>query len=140
VTAPYRILITGSRAWPDADVIRTALDKAGWAHGWNLTVVHGAASEGANAMAAAWCRELADRGVTAEPHPADWRPGGIYNRAAGMTRNRQMVALGADECMAFIAPCSLPSCTKRGPHGSHGATYCAAVAEAAGIAVSRWAP
>ena len=134
----HRVIVTGSRSWTDSAAVRTALDKLGWEHDWQLTVVHGACPTGADAIAAAWCREVADKGVIEETHPAtaeDWSRQGA---AAGPTRNTRMVALGADVCLAFIAPCGTPSCHPPRLHGSHGATHCAARAEAAGIPTRRW--
>jgi hypothetical protein len=113
-----RILVTGSRTWTDARLIRREL---AWVEATMgpIVVVHGACSRGADAIASAWCRRY---GVREERHPADWRMG----RGAGPARNQAMVDLGADVCMAFIRD------------GSPGASHCAERAEAAGIPVRRW--
>jgi hypothetical protein len=59
-------------------------------------------------------------GFTAEPHPADWAQ---HGKAAGMIRNREMVALGADVVLAF-------------PLGrSPGTRGCIRTAEEAGLTV-----
>jgi hypothetical protein len=120
---PIRVLVTGSRAWTDAEQIRTALDhwraQAGEA-GRQLVVVHGACGRGADAIADRWCTDL---GVTAERWPADWRNGG---RGAGYMRNAEMVASAPELCLAFI----------RG--NSPGASQCAALAELTGIPTHRW--
>lgn len=69
-------------------------------------------------MAKAWCRTQPD--VIEEAHPADWKR---HGKAAGMIRNREMVALGADLCIAFPLP------------QSKGTFGCIREAEKAGIEV-----
>jgi hypothetical protein len=131
VSRPYRILVTGSRDWDDRDLIAFQLGLAagaGLREGMPVTVVHGAAS-GADVIAD---RLAHDHGFTVERHPADWRRG----KAAGMARNTEMVAAGADVCLAFLAPCRKHA--SRPPHDSHGAADCAGKAEAAGIPVRRF--
>jgi len=90
-----RVLVTGSRKWVDRDAIYSAMiaqwDKAGRGE---ITLVHGAA-KGADTLAASVAYEL---GWTVEPYPADWDR---YGRAAGPIRNAEMVATGADVCLAF---------------------------------------
>lgn len=106
-----RLLITGSREWTDEVAIHGAL----LLHGPG-EVVHGAA-RGADRIAGA----LADRlGWPVDAHPADWDR---YGRAAGTMRNRRMVELGADVCLAFPLP------------GSRGTWDCVRRARAAGIGV-----
>lgn len=129
----YRILITGSRSWTDEQAIRNALAAPISQHGpEQVTVVHGACSRGADAIAdriaSAW------HGVTVERHPADWTLG----RGAGFARNLHMVKLGADLCLAFVNLCTDPKCRKPGRHGTHGAIHCAHLARRAGIDVRRW--
>lgn len=123
-----RILVTGSRSWRDAPAIGAALfdylDANGeWRDGipaLDVILVHGGCPKGADAMAAAWAREFC---VEQEVHNPDWRR---YGRSAGHRRNAEMVAAGADVCLAFIRD------------GSAGATGCARFAEAAGIPVRRF--
>lgn len=57
-------------------------------------------------------------GVEVERHPADWN---LHGRAAGMIRNSEMVAAGADLCIAFPA------------RGSRGTWDCLKKAAEAGI-------
>lgn len=115
-----RILITGSRDWTDGAAIGRALRDAGRAAGVHpqaVTVVHGGA-RGADTIAGQVAREY---GCTVEVHPADWAGKGA---AAGPLRNAQMVALGADLCLAF-------------PLGeSPGTRGCMAMAARAGIPVT----
>lgn len=143
-----RILVTGSRGWRDRQRIYDILN--GYADEFGaVTVVHGANGSGADAMAAGWVR---DHGqpllIAAEPHPAAWdkcapdcrhyvrRPG--FCQAAGFRRNAEMVALGADVCLAFTKPCEKKDCRIAGPHDSHGTSHCADLAEKAGIPVRRF--
>jgi hypothetical protein len=121
--APYRILVTGSRDWPDHDVIYDALDAILFARpdGRDSHLVVGDCPRGADRIAYQWAVTAM---VPTEIHRADWT---ALGRAAGPMRNKTMVDAGADICLAFIR------------NGSRGATGCAALAEAAGIPVRRWA-
>lgn len=110
----------------------------------------------------AWC---VGRAVVVETYPADWqapcrpecdhgprgrnRRGEEYCKAAGDYRNADMVnrvaaagMAGHDAaCLAFIDPCVKPNCPFRhslGTHGSHGASHCADLAEAADIDTRRY--
>lgn len=119
--SPYRILVTGSRDWKTSRTIHSALAKAAAGRALNeIIITHGACPTGADAIAHQWARLV---GVKQEPHPADWD---LHGRAAGPRRNKRMVDLGADVCLAFIR------------NGSRGATGCADLAEAAGIPTTRW--
>jgi SLOG family YspA-like protein len=126
-----RALITGSRTWRDGALIAEQLDAIHAQHP-DMVVVHGACKEGADAIADRWAIR---RGVTVERYPAEWRHFGL---SAGYRRNAHMVAAGADICLAFIALCAKPGCDEEMPHGSHGATHCADLAEQAGIDTRRW--
>jgi hypothetical protein len=141
----FRVLVTGSRSWKDTEAVHTALDAMAHAaarSGYDgLTVVHGGA-KGADTSAALWVTDGKRRGwpVAAEPHPvsgADWKQ---YGNGAGMRRNREMVRLGADACLAFINPCEVDRCRRARPHGTHGATDCADLAEASDIHTVRITP
>jgi Ni,Fe-hydrogenase III small subunit len=106
-----RLLVTGSRDWADEDMVRRALAEHSQPE---VVLVFGACPTGADAMAeACWPGPV-------ERHPADWRR---YGRSAGPRRNAEMVAAGADLCLAFIR------------NGSRGATHTAGLAERAGIPV-----
>jgi hypothetical protein len=82
-------------------------------------VVHGGA-RGADALVDEIARNW---GWTPEVHPADWD---LYGRSAGHRRNAEMVALGADVCLAF-------------PLGvSSGTRGCMRLAASAGIFVANF--
>jgi hypothetical protein len=117
-----RVLVTGSRDWPDPAAVRAALDEILATHG-PITVVHGACPTGADAHAAEWARDHHKRGVTEEPHPADRDR---YGLPAGMIRNAAMIRRGADLCLAFLGP------------GSRGGAATARLAAEAGIPVRRY--
>lgn len=135
---PYRLLVTGSRTWDDATTIYNALDAIALRHyDRAIIVVHGACPTGADAHARTWVRAAHDvsQPVIEEPHrPETFGP---WPRC-GPLRNQHMVNLGADACIAFIGPCTSPRCRRSGPHGSHGASGCADLAEQAGIPTRRW--
>ncbi|NUS45386.1 MAG: DUF2493 domain-containing protein [Mycobacteriaceae bacterium] len=108
-----RVLITGSRSWTDRATIRAVLAEV-WSP--DAVLVSGACPCGADAQCeACWLAW----GGRVERHPADWDQLG---RRAGFVRNAQMVAAGADICLAFIR------------NDSAGAGHTARVAKQAGIA------
>lgn len=111
-----RVLVTGSRDWPDPETVFEALDIVDAARlgGEPATLVHGGAT-GADRIADGWARA---HGWTVEVHPADWA---THKKAAGYVRNAQMVQAGADICLAFIKD------------ESRGATMTARLAREAGI-------
>lgn len=120
-----RILITGSRDWTDSDVILDAIRDAIADYAWGslldeTMIVSGQCPTGADHMAEEIARK---NGIRLELHPADWNQ---YGKAAGFRRNAEMVALGADVCLAFIK------------NESKGATMTADLAEKAGIPVHRF--
>jgi len=138
-----RILVTGSRDWEDRGAIEKELFLLRWGDRYreDFVVVQGA-SGNADKAADDWAHRTT--GVTPEPHSANWnaqcrpecKPGhrrrvrgavsATYCPAAGVYRNSEMVALGADVCLAFIK------------NNSRGATDCADKAEAAGIPTRRF--
>jgi hypothetical protein len=109
-----RLLVTGSRDWTNERAIYEALEAA--VDGPDWVIVHGAA-RGADTIADLWAKMT---GYEVEPHPADW---GRHGKAAGPIRNQEMVALGADLCLAFPVP------------GSRGTLDCIERARAAHIPV-----
>lgn len=110
-----RILITGSRDWPDPDLIITALTEYEMSTSVTPTLVSGNCPTGADAFAEAYASVL---GWKIERHPADWNR---YGRRAGFLRNKEMVDLGADVCLSFIK------------NNSKGASMTTKFAEEAGI-------
>lgn len=116
-----RVLVTGSREWQGADPIFRILMGVYLDRG-AFTLVHGACPKGADLIASRWAQSNEWRGIVEERHPADWDH---HGRKAGVMRNQEMVNLGADLCLAFIAD------------HSRGATHCARAAEKAGIP-TRW--
>lgn len=151
-----RVLVTGSRGWDDTETIWGALDavaaEAAAAGATELVVVHGNHRppmkngryrlQSADHLADMWANRSAHPlPVRAEQHSAKWtqcvpecRPGhrkrrpdgSTYCPGAGLRRNAEMVALGADRALAFII------------NGSPGSTNCAMLAERAGIPVERF--
>lgn len=145
-----RILITGSRNWTDRLLIsRTILQEINAHCGMlidaqnnpirrdteRVTIVHGGAA-GADLLAHNWAR-YSTPPIRTEPHPVTRRDWQEFPKMAGFMRNAAMVDLGADVCLAFIRPCSKPSCTRMEPHGSHGASQCSDLAESKGIRTRR---
>lgn len=112
-----RVLITGSRDWPNRNTVWRALGDQllhpGAADG--LTVINGMCPTGADLHAHEWYLTHASKWVHEDPHPADWeRPcdsncyhkprtknGRPYCPMAGHLRNQEMVDTGADVCLAF---------------------------------------
>lgn len=94
-----RILVTGSRDWPDREAVSQALNNAAKQYG-RIVVVHGAWPSGADLHARQWVTAMRAirSGHTEDPHPADWPR---YGRPAGPIRNQKMVDLGAALCLAF---------------------------------------
>ena len=118
MTEPFRVLVTASRTWPSYDVIAVVLDEVlrfDVPAGHYMVLRHGAAGRGGDRFADMWA---ARHDVETKQVPADWER---YGKPAGMIRNAEMVAAGADLCLAFIRD------------GSRGATHCASLAQAAGI-------
>jgi hypothetical protein len=129
-----RVLVTGSRGWDDDHYIATVLAEIKATEFFaDAVLVHGAA-KGVDTIAAEAWRDLGGR---VEAVPAKW--GGCVDRCppghrkskggrswcptAGHRRNADMVARGADLCLAF----------HRG--NSSGTADCIRRAHAAGIAV-----
>lgn len=106
-----RIVVSGSRTWgitskdrklgspgwisrPERATAWAALNEVLEEFGHDLVIVHGTA-RGLDRYADTWAKE---RGITVEPHPADWDT--LKNRA-GMFRNAQMIATRTELVLAF---------------------------------------
>lgn len=113
-----RILVTGSRTWTDEALMWSTFCREIYSVLDHHTLIHGGA-RGADEMAGA---EADKFGWSVEVYPADWEQ---YGKRAGYVRNAEMVAKGADICLAFIH------------NDSRGATMCADLAEKAGIKTVR---
>jgi hypothetical protein len=123
---PWKVLVTGSRNWDDYLAVENALHNTYLdLHLTRMTVIHGACPAGADAMADEVATGMMEAGfaVSIQRYRADWKR---HGKAAGFRRNAEMIALGADLCLAFIRD------------GSRGASHCAALAEKAGIETRRF--
>lgn len=123
---PKRILVTGSRHWTDRQTIDDALFRAYLElteDGSDVVLVHGACHLGGADIIA---RDIwRSHGLRDEPHPAERGPGG---HVLGPARNKRMVDLGADVCLAF------PLADSRGTYN------CMRYAHQAGIPVRTYEP
>lgn len=140
----YRVLVTASRDLTQRQLVEEqlthCLDTA-LALQRRLVVVNGECPKGGDAMANEWVDRLkAVWPIDKETHPAQNHPTQNFGPwpACGPKRNNFMVGLGADECLAFIGPCTSDRCARKTPHGSHGASGCANAAARAGIPLKRW--
>lgn len=147
-----RILVTGSRRWNHPakleEEILAAVRDAGAS---GVRVIVGDAV-GGDTIAA----RFADlQGWPVEVYAAKWREcgpdcpppddhlrhslkyGGEYCPEAGLRRNREMVAAGADLCLAFMRPCNRADHADRPVHPTHGSAHCAGLAETSGIPTRR---
>lgn len=119
-----RILITGSRDWTDKVTIAQAIREAWLVAGrpYGVVVVTGGA-RGADYIAGVYAKRL---GFSVEVHKVTQDEWAASGPAAGPQRNKLMVDLGADVCLAFIR------------NESRGATGCAEMAQKAGIPTHIW--
>lgn len=108
MTEAYRILVTGSRDTSGDDelyiqsVLHLASAKALMAARPVVVIQGECPAGGVDEVAGLWADHV--RGVTNEPHPAEWKRLG---KSAGMIRNGEMVRAGADICLAFPGPKSI---------------------------------
>lgn len=122
MSKPARILITGSRHWNDLAWIERELNWAAVIFGDDAILVSGNCPTGADRM----CEEFWEKHIqgVVERHPANWdvyRVEKGQKNPAGFIRNKEMVNLGADICIAFIL------------NSSAGATHTVDLAKKAGI-------
>lgn len=114
-----RILVTGSREWTDADLVRQVLSLAPQPYSQH-TLVHGDCPRGLDRMAAVIASEL---GFQVEAWPADWK---AHGRAAGPLRNQAMVDSSPDRVFGFMC------------RGSFGTFDCLKRAQLAGVRTHVW--
>ena len=141
-----RILVTGSRDWDNRVTISRVvlgyinkvcpmlLDENGHPDRRDtsdVVIVHGACPDGADALVEEWAQGCVPP-IKTEPHPADWV---AAPKIGGLLRNKYMVDLGADICLAFLKPCVSDRCQREEVHYSHGAAHCLTLAHRAGIEV-----
>lgn len=120
----FRVLVSGSRVFADATLMRNALLTAlRYANGRPLTIVHGGAA-GADTLAVTIGMQCLPADTVFEAHPADWSS---HGRSAGPLRNAHMVSLGADLMLAFF----VSGVDSRGTAG------CVALASGSGIPIIR---
>lgn len=115
-----RVLITGSRDWPDEDIVGDAIiDLKNWySFDWDdVVIVHGHCPTGADHYADI---KAGRYGLLVERHPANWAR---YGKGAGPKRNSEMVDKGADIVIAFMM------------EGSRGTKDCVEKAKEAGLPV-----
>jgi hypothetical protein len=125
-SAFWHVLVTGGRDWDYPFVVYGALHDQLVEHG-HIVVVHGDCPTGADFEARRWAMRNILTGmrrgeaiVGHEAYPAYWDELG---KSAGPIRNKYMVDLGADICLAFPTP------------ASRGTISCMDLATAAGIPV-----
>jgi hypothetical protein len=118
-----RVIVTGSRAWPDPVRVAHELNALYLQHG-PFTLIHGACATGADAAAHHWYETAgADLGVIEVRYPAAWEE---YGKRAGPLRNEKMVKeAAADLVVAFPL------------FDSRGTKHTIELAEAAGIPVKK---
>ena len=93
-------------------------------------------ARGGDEIAARLWRQWGGRVDERKVSPQAWQ----RSRGAGYARNAEMMAevtAKGGECLAVIAQCASPKCDRGEPHGTHGTVHCAALAEAAGLPVTR---
>lgn len=93
------VLVTGGRDFRDRACLEAALARLKAkvaAEGRFLVIRHGDCETGADRIAENWCKV---NGVETDPWPADWAGQG---KAAGMIRNRAMVAPGDVEGLLAV--------------------------------------
>lgn len=94
--ARVRVIVTGSRYWTDAAIVRRILSTLPP----GSTVVHG----GARGLDTIADNVALGMGLSVERHTAPWSE---FGKAAGTARNQWMADAGADRCYAFPLPGSV---------------------------------
>lgn len=132
-----RLLVTSSRGYRDRVRVFTVLDDFLMTYG-SILVVHGHCPQGGDAIAHEWALHHRCDVIDVETHEvgdAEWASFGL---SAGQRRNAYMAAMGAVECAAFLAPCTILRCRRPEPHAGHGSSHCARFAESLRIPTTRY--
>lgn len=95
MSAPFRIVVTGSRDWTDVVAITDALVRAMSLSGAQSFVIVQGYAQGADHIAKQWA---AERSIPCETFEPFWASQG---KSAGPKRNRRMLDAGADLVLAF---------------------------------------
>src|SRR5688572_21297659 len=116
-----RIIVTGDRNWYAPDLAEQVVNRLLLRCGPGLVIVHG----GATGIDRSFAEACDDLGVDQEAHPARWedldhpqavirydKKGRAYNAMAGPIRNQEMIAAGAEMCIAFHRAISASKGTK----------------------------
>lgn len=141
------VLVTGSRKYPDPDLVPATLNNV-VSYRDAIVLVHGAHGYGPDFWAHTWAENMPDTRVREKQFPVTQPAWDDYGYSAGPRRNQRMVdflagarARGAEvQCLAFLSACVSPRCRRTDPHESHGTSGCADMAEAAGIPTNRIRP
>lgn len=134
---PFMILFTASRNLRDRRPVHVGLEGivAQVPKTQPVIVMHGDA-HGGDLFADEWANDRRPR-IRPRAYPAQWN---TFGPRAGPLRNEEMVAKGPNVCLAVILACVSLKCGRTDPHGSHGATHCADLAETDGIPTFRYEP
>jgi len=99
-----RVIVTGGRKRTDKQRVWDELSALLEEHG-PFVLVHGACPIGADLFAHQWAETHTIHEVTEVRYPAHWlKDDGSVDKSAGFRRNAEMVAKGADMCLAFPHP------------------------------------
>lgn len=116
-----KVLVCGSRNWPDPEIIRECLESLAVQHDGDVEVIHGDA-RGADRMGGGIAEEL---GLPVWKFPADWDR---HGKRAGILRNLDMLDANPDAVLAFRV------------NGSRGTTHMIEAARKRGIPVEVYEP
>lgn len=133
----FKILFTASRHLRDRTPVHTGLENtvAQVPEEQPVIVMQGGA-RGGDRFADEWAQAHRPR-IKPREYPAQWEK---FGNRAGRLRNEEMVDRHPNVCLAIILACVSPKCDRTEPHGSHGATHCADLAETDGIPTFRYEP
>ena len=96
IIGDLRIIVAGSRAFNDYDILETTLLDYLKENNDNVTIISGAA-RGADQLGERFARQ---HGYNLKCFPAQWD---VYGRSAGPIRNKDMAEYAAEECGVLFA-------------------------------------